>query len=297
MPPACPVEAYVRRYMREPATPVQCHRLARWKVTFSATMRRAERRSECHRLARWKVTFPATMPPRRRAMGMPPAWPVEGYVSRPSDEPNDPPDRPVGFRRLRGMRFCSCEPNGPPGKPVGFCRSSPARFAVFGRGGGSGRTARRAPAGRRPAAQGNNGRSAHEHCTPGCCRSTFASDAMPQQPVPMPRMIDGFMSGRTKGNGFSKDSLRDVAFADGLVPLATLDRENRSARLSARRFPNVTLFQSLEERIRRPYRRLRHVIHSFLRVCRNPRKQGRRSKGRRHPSLRNQPPGAPGRSA
>jgi len=38
MPPACPVDSYVRRYP-EPAhrSPTQCHRLARWILTFAAT--------------------------------------------------------------------------------------------------------------------------------------------------------------------------------------------------------------------------------------------------------------------
>ena len=83
MPPACPVDRYVPRYRRHTRSCLECHRLARWIVTFLATEDRAanlpgmppacpvdryvprytgQHRSclECHRLARWIVTFLAT---------------------------------------------------------------------------------------------------------------------------------------------------------------------------------------------------------------------------------------------
>ena len=80
-PPAGPVDCYVPRYrdrLRIPSnatglpggllrsslqglTPntVECHRLARWIVTFLATGP-TPNTVECHRLARWIVTFLAT---------------------------------------------------------------------------------------------------------------------------------------------------------------------------------------------------------------------------------------------
>ena len=82
MPPACPVDRYVPCYKGQLRSALECHRLARWIVTFLATkdsfetplnatglpggslrsllQRTASKRLECHRLARWIVTFLAT---------------------------------------------------------------------------------------------------------------------------------------------------------------------------------------------------------------------------------------------
>ena len=83
MPPACPVDRYVPRYSGQHRSYLECHRLARWIVTFLATADSIEatrmppacpvdryvpcysgqHRSylECHRLARWIVTLLATV--------------------------------------------------------------------------------------------------------------------------------------------------------------------------------------------------------------------------------------------
>ena len=147
MPPACPVDCYVPCYTNSVAAGPECHRLARWIVTFLATqtaspldpnatglpggllrslLHKQRRRwtrmpparpvdcyvpcytnsvasgPECHRLARWIVTFLATQTAspldpnatglpggllrsllhkqRRLWTRMPPACPVDCYV-------------------------------------------------------------------------------------------------------------------------------------------------------------------------------------------------------------------------
>ena len=73
MPPACPVDRYVPCYSGQHPSQLQCHRLARWIVTFLATADSIETSCNAHRLARWIVTFLATGSGERK---YPPGKPV-----------------------------------------------------------------------------------------------------------------------------------------------------------------------------------------------------------------------------
>ena len=125
MPPACPVDRYVPRYTRAASqSALNATGLPGGSLRSSLQPRPHRSRLECHRLARWIVTFLATarQPPQSpNATGLPGGSLRSSLGSRPvpSEKRESPPGKPVASRGAGGPA-CSRERNDPHGKRGAF---------------------------------------------------------------------------------------------------------------------------------------------------------------------------------
>jgi len=96
MPPACPVDCYVRRYIRRTPRSPECHRLARWIVTFAATSGEHHALPNATGLPGGSLRLPLRGVRLHRAS----RWHPSGQQSSVSSERNDPQGKPGAFAHL-----------------------------------------------------------------------------------------------------------------------------------------------------------------------------------------------------